>query len=129
MGGGALGARLRLHETIVFTLQNGRRRVGARLRLHKTIVFTMQNGRRRAGGSPPASQNHSPARERGVLDQVAARTDMPEGMLEGDRPRIHYPLKAVVDDINQHLDVEGLCKRLPQRLQQLVDAKGGRLKH
>ena len=38
-------------------------------------------------------------------------------------------LKRVVADINANLDVEGLCQRLPDRLQKLVDAKGDRLKH
>ena len=38
-------------------------------------------------------------------------------------------LKHVVADINANLDVEGLCRRLPERLQKLVDSKGERLKH
>ena len=37
-------------------------------------------------------------------------------------------LKACCEDVNKHLDVEGLCRELPSRVQQLVDAKGGRLK-
>ena len=38
-------------------------------------------------------------------------------------------LKHVVADINANLDVEGLCRRLPERLQKLVDSKGERLKY
>ena len=38
-------------------------------------------------------------------------------------------LKKVVEDINAHLDVAGLCNGLPKRLQALVDAEGGRLPH
>ena len=37
-------------------------------------------------------------------------------------------IKKVVDDINQHLDVAGLCHRLPERVDKLVLAKGDRLK-
>jgi hypothetical protein len=33
-----------------------------------------------------------------------------------------------VDYINAHFDVEGLCKDLPQRLDDLIEAEGGRLK-
>ena len=36
-------------------------------------------------------------------------------------------LKAVVADINRSLDVEGLCKELPSRVAQLIEAEGGRL--
>ena len=38
-------------------------------------------------------------------------------------------IKKVVEDINAHLDVAGLCNGLPKRLQALIDAEGGRLKH
>ena len=38
-------------------------------------------------------------------------------------------LRAVVQDINDHLDVEGLCKALPKRIQQLRDAEGDRICH
>jgi hypothetical protein len=37
-------------------------------------------------------------------------------------------IKRVVDYINAHFDVEGLCKDLPQRLDDLIEAEGGRLK-
>ena len=30
--------------------------------------------------------------------------------------------------INEHHDVDGLCRKLPERLQKLVDAKGDRIK-
>jgi len=38
-------------------------------------------------------------------------------------------MKKVVQDINDRLDVEGLCRGLPKRLQELVDAEGGRIPH
>ena len=38
-------------------------------------------------------------------------------------------LERVVADINTNLDVEGLCHRLPDRLQKLVDAEGDGLKY
>lgn len=38
-------------------------------------------------------------------------------------------LKQVVADINANLDVEGLCRMLPERLQKLVDSDGARLKY
>ena len=36
-------------------------------------------------------------------------------------------LRRVVDDINTNLDVEGLCKGLPKRLDLVIEAKGGRI--
>ena len=36
-------------------------------------------------------------------------------------------LRAICQDINSRLDIEGLCRDLPSRVQQLVDAKGGRI--
>ena len=36
-------------------------------------------------------------------------------------------LRRVVDDINVNLDVEGLCKGLPKRLDLVIEAKGGRV--
>ena len=36
-------------------------------------------------------------------------------------------LRRVVDDINANLDVEGLCKGLPKRLDLVIEAKGGRI--
>lgn len=37
-------------------------------------------------------------------------------------------LKEVVDHINEHYDVEGLCRNLPKRIDDLIAAGGGRLK-
>ena len=36
-------------------------------------------------------------------------------------------LRGVVDDINANLNVEGLCKGLPKRLDLVIEAKGGRI--
>ena len=36
-------------------------------------------------------------------------------------------LRGVVDDINANLDVEGLRKGLPKRLDLVIEAKGGRI--
>ncbi len=36
-------------------------------------------------------------------------------------------IKGVVDDIDANLDVEGLCRDLPQRLDDVIEAKGGRI--
>ena len=44
-------------------------------------------------------------------------------------PENEARLKRVVADINQNLDVEGLWRRLPERLQQLVEPRGERLKY
>ena len=38
-------------------------------------------------------------------------------------------LKGIVQDINDKLDVDGLCRALPRRLQNIVDAEGGRINH
>ena len=38
-------------------------------------------------------------------------------------------LPAIVQEINDTLDVEGLCRAFPKRLQKLVDAKGDRIQH
>ena len=35
--------------------------------------------------------------------------------------------KKVVEDINAHLDIAGLCNGLPKRVQALVDTESGRL--
>ncbi len=37
-------------------------------------------------------------------------------------------IKKVVEDINAHLDVKGLCNGLPARLRKLIATGGGRLK-
>ena len=36
-------------------------------------------------------------------------------------------LRGVVDDIDANLDVEGLCKSFPNRLDLKIEAKGGRI--
>ena len=36
-------------------------------------------------------------------------------------------LRSIFQDINDNLDVEGLCWSLPERLQALVDAEGDRI--
>ena len=38
-------------------------------------------------------------------------------------------MKGIVQEINDTLDVEGLCRAFPKRLQKLVDAKGDRIQH
>ena len=38
-------------------------------------------------------------------------------------------LKSVVEDINQTLNVEGLCRAFKQRVQKLVDREGDRITH
>ena len=38
-------------------------------------------------------------------------------------------LKSVVQEINDTLNVEGLCRAFPERLQGLIDCKGDRLPH
>ena len=38
-------------------------------------------------------------------------------------------LKEAVQDINDTLDVEGLCRAFPQRLQKLIENRGERLPH
>ena len=38
-------------------------------------------------------------------------------------------LKEAVQDINDTLDVEGLCRAFPRRLQKLVETRGERLPH
>ena len=37
-------------------------------------------------------------------------------------------LHEICQYINEHHDVDGLCRKLPERLQMLVDAKGDRIK-
>ena len=38
-------------------------------------------------------------------------------------------LKEVASYINQHYDVGGLCRRLPARVSELLDAEGDRISH
>ena len=37
-------------------------------------------------------------------------------------------LRSICQDINQNCDVEGLCRKLPERAQAVADAEGGRIK-
>ena len=36
-------------------------------------------------------------------------------------------LSGICEDINQHCDVAGLCRKLPERAQAVADAEGGRI--
>jgi len=36
-------------------------------------------------------------------------------------------LRGICNEINQKCDVEGLCRKLPERAQAVVDAEGGRI--
>ena len=36
-------------------------------------------------------------------------------------------LRAICQHVNANFDVEGLCKKLPERLQKVVDAEGDRI--
>ena len=38
-------------------------------------------------------------------------------------------LRGICQDINDKLDVEGLCKGWPKRVQEVVNAQGDRIKH
>ena len=38
-------------------------------------------------------------------------------------------LKGIAQDINETLNVEGLCRAFPQRLRKLVDRDGDRISH
>ena len=38
-------------------------------------------------------------------------------------------LRRICQEINEKLDVEGLCKGWPKRVQEVVDAEGDRIKH
>ena len=44
-----------------------------------------------------------------------------------DRATYTARLKAVCKDINEQLDVDALCRRLPSRIQDVVDAEGDRI--
>ena len=44
-------------------------------------------------------------------------------------PDITARLKGIVQEINDTLDVDGLCRALPKRLQALVDAEGDRISY
>ena len=55
-----------------------------------------------------------------------ART-VPAKAWEEDRATYTARLKAVCKDINEQLDVDALCRRLPSRIQDVVDAEGDRI--
>ena len=38
-------------------------------------------------------------------------------------------MRAVCQDINDSCDVEGLCRKFPERVQKVVDAEGDRICH
>ena len=42
-------------------------------------------------------------------------------------PEFTARIKRICQSVNDHHDVEGLCRQFPSRLQQLVDAEGDRL--
>ena len=48
-----------------------------------------------------------------------------------EETRVEYSgrLKRCCDDINAHLEVEGLCRAWPKRIRQLRDLEEGRLRH
>ena len=55
------------------------------------------------------------------------QTTPPQCWLE-TREEYTTRIKGVVEDINRNLDVAGLCNDFPERLQQLIDSGGDRLK-
>ena len=63
------------------------------------------------------------------MDSVAIGATVPKECWKETPAEYEARLKHVVADINANLDVEGLCRRLPERLQKLVDSKGERLKY
>ena len=44
-------------------------------------------------------------------------------------PEFTARLRGIVQEINDKLDVEQLCRDVPKRLQELVDRKGDRIPH
>ena len=55
-------------------------------------------------------------------------TSLPNKNWLESRPEYEARLKKIVADINENLDVEGLCYGLPKRLEKIIAASGGRLK-
>ena len=53
---------------------------------------------------------------------------VPKNPWEETREEYTARLKACVADINLHLNVDGLCRALPHRINTLVDRQGDRLK-
>ena len=52
---------------------------------------------------------------------------VPENAWHEPREAYATRLKGVVRDINEELDVDGLCRRLPTRVAALVATKGDRI--
>ena len=52
---------------------------------------------------------------------------VPAKAWEEDRATYTARLKAVCKEINEQLDVDALCRRLPSRIQDVVDAEGDRI--
>ena len=57
-----------------------------------------------------------------------ART-VPRKAWEKTRDAFITRLKDVVREVNETCDVDGLCRALPKRIAELVDAEGDRLSH
>ena len=43
-------------------------------------------------------------------------------------PEFAKRMREIAQDVNANLDVEGLCRAFPKRLQLLVDAEGDRIR-
>ena len=54
---------------------------------------------------------------------------VPKKPWEETRAAYASRLKAACQEINDDLDVDGLCRRLPDRIQELINRKGDRLTH
>ena len=54
---------------------------------------------------------------------------MPAKAREETRQAYTSRLKRITEEINDTLDVEGLCRGFLKRIDELVDAQGGRLPH
>ena len=54
---------------------------------------------------------------------------VPAKAWEETREQFTTRLKAVCRDINESLDVEGLCRKLPGRIEQLIENGGDRLRY
>ena len=52
---------------------------------------------------------------------------MPKASWEESREDYAARLKQVVEGINNHHDVDALCRSFPTRLQKIIASKGGRL--
>ena len=61
--------------------------------------------------------------------RVRLARSVPKKAWEESRAGFTSRLKAACREINEELNVDGLCRKLPERIQGLVDAKGDRLPH